>query len=140
MLRISPTIAIPEHELQWRFVRASGPGGQKVNKTSSAVQLRFDAGSSPSLSDAVRARLLRLAGRRATREGIVVLEAQRFRSQDRNRQDARERLTALIGRAAAAPPRRRPTRPPPRQARQRLAAKRQRSVIKKLRRPPGPED
>src|SRR5881394_1629033 len=99
MIRVTDQISIDESELQEQFVRSSGPGGQNVNKLSTAVQLRFDVRHSPSLSADVRARLERLAGRRLTREGVLVIIAQRHRTQERNRQDARERLVALIGQA-----------------------------------------
>ena len=103
MIRITDTIGIEERELDERFVRASGPGGQNVNKLSSAVQLRFDARRSPSLPDDVRLRLERLAGRRLTRDGVLVIMAQRHRTQERNRQDALDRLIELI-REASVPP------------------------------------
>src|SRR4051794_18095899 len=111
MIRIDDRISIDENELEERFIRASGPGGQNVNKLSSAVQLRFDVRGSPSLPDDVRVRLERLAGRRLTREGVLVITAQRHRTQERNRQDALDRLVELIQTAAVAPRRRVPTRP-----------------------------
>src|SRR5881394_4178498 len=101
MIRITDQISIDESELEESFVRSSGPGGQNVNKLSTAVQLRFDVRHSPSLPNDVRARLERLAGRRLTREGVLIITAQRHRTQERNREDARERLFDLIGRAAA---------------------------------------
>ena len=103
MIRITHSIAIDEGELDESFVRASGPGGQNVNKLSSAVQLRFDVRHSPNLAPDVRARLERLAGSRLTREGVLIISAQRHRTQERNRQDARDRLIELIRRAAIAP-------------------------------------
>src|SRR2546421_1545751 len=103
MIRIDPRISIDESELEERFIRASGPGGQNVNKLASAVQLRFDARRSPSLPHDVRLRLERLAGRRLTNDGIVVITAQRHRTQERNRQDALDRLIELMRRAAIAP-------------------------------------
>ena len=134
MLRISPGFAINETELSFAFVTASGPGGQNVNKVASAVQLRFDAAHSPSLDPAVFRRLAALAGRRMTREGVLVIQAQRFRSQERNRRDATERLLALL-RAAAVPPKaRRKTRPPRAAAERRLAEKRRRGERKSARR------
>lgn len=140
MLDVTPAIQIADDELVEEFVRASGPGGQKVNKTSSAVQLRFDAARSPSLPEAVRFRLLALAGRRVTDAGEIVIVAQRYRSQEQNREDARDRLAALI-RCAAEPPRpRKPTRPTQGAKRRRLDAKRQRSAIKRQRGAVDPHD
>lgn len=123
-------IRIPEEELEESFIRASGPGGQNVNKLSSAVQLRFDVRRSASLPDAVAVRLMRLAGSRMTREGVLVLTAQRFRTQERNRQDARERLAALVAKAAVAPAKRRPTRPTRAAGERRLAGKAVRGAVK----------
>src|SRR5512139_1088618 len=108
MIRITETIAIDEGEIEETFIRASGPGGQNVNKLATAVQLRFDVLHSPSLPDDVRTRAMRLAGRKLTRDGVLVITAQRFRTQERNRQDALERLVALIREAAVAPKPRRP--------------------------------
>ena len=134
MLRVGGQIIIPENELDEQFIRASGPGGQNVNKVSSAVQLRFDVERSPSLPEPVRARLRVLAGRRLTGDGILVITAQRFRSQDRNREEARARLAALIEAAAAPPPPlRRPTRAGPAAKQRRLEAKSRRGRIKRLR-------
>src|SRR3979409_374090 len=112
MTRVTHTIAIDDDELDEQFVRASGPGGQNVNKVSSAVQLRFDLAGSPSLPPEVKQRAAGLAGRRLTREGVLVIIAQRFRTQERNRADARERLIALLRQAASPPPLRRATRVP----------------------------
>jgi len=134
MIRITDSIAIDESELSESFVRASGPGGQNVNKVSSAVQLRFDARQSPSLPNDVAVRLLRLAGKRATKEGIIVIVAQQHRDQTRNREDARERLFALIRQAAVKPKPRRPTKVPKAQKRERLEAKKHRAGIKAMRR------
>jgi ribosome-associated protein len=134
MLRITPLLAIDESELDFAFVTASGPGGQNVNKVASAAQLRFDAACSPALDAAQKARLACLAGRRMTREGVIVIHAQRFRSQERNRQDATERLVALL-RAAASPPKaRRKTRPSRAAAERRLAEKRRQGTRKSERR------
>jgi ribosome-associated protein len=133
MIRITDAIAIDEDELEERFIRASGPGGQNVNKLSSAVQLRFDVRHSPNLSADVRARLERLAGSRLTRAGVLVITAQRHRTQERNRQDALERLIELIRRAAVAPIPRRATRPTAGSREQRLESKKRRSRIKGLR-------
>ncbi len=124
------SIVIPEAELDEVFIRASGPGGQNVNKVSTAVQLRFDVRRSPSLPDAVAVRLMRLAGSRMTRDGILVIEAQRFRSQERNRADARDRLAALVAAAEKAPIKRRPTRPTRASGERRLAGKQVRAVVK----------
>jgi len=133
MIHVTGSISIDERELEERFIRASGPGGQNVNKLSTAVQLRFDARRSPSLSAAVRARLERLAGRRLTRDGVLVITAQRHRTQERNRQDALDRLIELIRRAAVPPVPRRPTRPTAGARERRLQSKKQRSNIKGLR-------
>ena len=134
MIRITDRISIDERELDERFVRASGPGGQNVNKLSSAVQLRFDVRGSPSLPPDVRMRLERLAGQRRTREGVLVIMAQRHRTQERNRADARERLIELVRRASVAPTPRRPTKPSRGAKERRLATKKNRSGIKSLRR------
>jgi ribosome-associated protein len=130
MIQVTTRIALDDSELQESFIRSSGPGGQNVNKLSSAVQLRFDAARSPSLPTEVRTRLARLAGRRMTRDGVLVITAQRFRTQERNRQDALERLLELIRAAAIAPVRRRPTRPTLASGERRLAAKQRRGRLK----------
>ncbi len=134
MIRITDTIAIEERELEESFIRASGPGGQNVNKLASAVQLRFDARHSPSLPGAVRARLELLAGSRLTNDGVIVITAQRHRTQERNRQDALDRLVELIRRAAELPKPRRPTRPTKASRERRLEGKKRRGTIKGLRR------
>ena len=134
MIRITPSISIDERELQLEFVRASGPGGQKVNKVATAVQLRFDVVNSPSLPDDVRERLIRLAGKRVTEDGVLVIEARRYRTQDRNRKDAIDRLISLIQKAAVEPKPRRKTKPTPASKERRLANKRRRSEIKRHRR------
>jgi ribosome-associated protein len=133
MIPVTDTIAIDESELSESFVRASGPGGQNVNKVSSAVQLRFDARQSPSLPNDVAVRLIRLAGRRATKEGVIVIVAQAHRDQARNRAEARERLFALIRQAAVRPKPRRATKVPRAQKRKRLEGKRHRAEIKRHR-------
>lgn len=136
-MRINSNLHIDETELSEQFVRASGPGGQNVNKVATAVQLRFDARHSASLPEPVRARLLAMRDPRITDDGTVLITARRFRSQARNRADARERLARLIARAAQPPKKRRPTRPPRRVNEQRLQHKKQHSRAKQLRKPPG---
>jgi ribosome-associated protein len=126
-------IEIDERELEERFIRASGPGGQNVNKLSTAVQLRFDVRRSPSLPDGVRARLERLAGKRLTRDGVLVISAQRHRTQERNRADALDRLIELVEQAAIAPVPRRKTKPTRGSRERRLESKKRRSNIKGLR-------
>lgn len=133
MIAINDDLALDERELSETFIRASGPGGQNVNKVASAAQLRFDLRGSPSLPEPVKARLARLAGNRLTEDGVIVITARRFRSQERNRNDARERLVALIRRAAEAPKPRRKTRPSVAQREERLAAKARRAALKRLR-------
>jgi len=133
MIEITPHIAIDESEIVESFVHASGPGGQHVNKTSTAVMLRFDLRGSPSLPDAVRARAERLAGSRLTLEGVIVIQAQSHRSREANRRDALERLVELLARAAIAPVRRRPTRPTLGSKKRRLESKSHRSDVKKTR-------
>jgi ribosome-associated protein len=133
MIRITDEIAIDEGEIAETFVRASGPGGQNVNKLATAVQLRFDVRHSPSLPPDVRARLVRLAGSRLTQDGVLVLMAQRHRTQERNREDARERLFELIRQAAVRPKPRRPTRPTLASRERRMESKKRRGGVKRLR-------
>jgi ribosome-associated protein len=133
MISVTLTIAIDEREIEENFIRSSGPGGQNVNKLATAVQLRFDVRHSPSLPDGVRERLERLAGKRLTRDGVLIITAQRHRTQERNRQDALDRLLELIREAAIVPVRRRPTRPTMGSRQRRLEGKRRRSTIKGLR-------
>ena len=133
MLRVTDTISIDDSELSESFVRSSGPGGQNVNKVSSAVQLRFDVRHSPSLPNDVALRLMRLAGKRLTKDGVIVIVAQRHRTQERNRADARDRLFDLIRQAAVKPVPRRPTKVPKAAKRRRLESKKHRASIKSLR-------
>lgn len=141
MLQISPSLTLPDSELTFEFVRASGPGGQNVNKVATAVQLRFDVRASPSLPEAVKARLMRLAGRRMTAEGVLVIEAKRYRAQEQNRADAELRLADLVRRALVPPKKRRPTRPSAAAKVKRLEEKKKRGGVKRSRseRPKGEE-
>ena len=133
MIPVTPRISLDESEIVETFVRASGPGGQNVNKVSTAVELRFDAAGSPNLPDAVKARLRPLAGRRMTGEGVIVIDAQRFRTRERNRADALERLLELIRAAAIVPKARRPTRPTLASKERRLSGKEKRGRVKVMR-------
>ncbi|MFP5408681.1 MAG: alternative ribosome rescue aminoacyl-tRNA hydrolase ArfB [Gammaproteobacteria bacterium] len=133
MIRVNAQIELDEREIQEDFVRASGPGGQNVNKVSTAVQLRFDVARSPSLPDPVRARLIAMAGRRVTQDGVLIIEAERYRSQRRNRDDALERLIELIREACEVDKPRRPTRPTLASKKRRLDSKQRRGETKKLR-------
>jgi ribosome-associated protein len=134
VIRVTDHISIDAREIEESFVRASGPGGQNVNKLATAVQLRFDVRGSPSLPAEVRARLERLAGTRVTRDGVLIIIAQRHRTQARNREDALERLVELVSRAAVAPRLRRPTRPTAAAHKRRVEAKKHRAGVKRLRR------
>jgi len=135
MIRITPRISLAESEITLEFVRSSGPGGQNVNKVSTAVELRFDAANSPSLPPEVRSRLMKIAGKRVTSGGVLIIEARRFRTQEKNRADAIERLTGLIRKAAAEPAKRRKTRPTYQSKEERIKSKKRRSRVKELRRP-----
>jgi len=133
MIPITGTLSIDESEISESFIRGSGPGGQNVNKVATAVQLRFDLRSSPSLPEDVKVRLARLAGRRLTSEGVLVITAQRHRTQERNREDALARLVELIRQATERPKPRRPTKPTLASRKRRLEAKSRRSEVKRLR-------
>jgi ribosome-associated protein len=133
MIVVTPDLSIDEAELEFSFIRASGPGGQNVNKVSSAVQLRFDARRSPSLPNDVSIRLQKLAGSRLTLEGVIVITANRFRTQEANRRDATERLSELIAKATEVPAVRRPTRPSRAVKERRLEGKSRRSAVKAMR-------
>jgi len=140
MIRVNAQIELDEREIQEDFVRASGPGGQNVNKVSSAVQLRFDAAHCLTLPEDVRVRLRKLAGRRMTDDGILIIEASRFRTQGRNRTDAMERLIELISAATEKPKPRLKTRPPLASKKRRLEGKQQRGEVKRLRKGPASAD
>ena len=131
MIPVTESITLSEDEIEEHFIRSPGPGGQRVNKVETAVQLRFNAANSPALSAAVYGRLIPLAGRRMTRDGVIIITARRFRSQERNRQDALDRLVDLIRQAATPIKHRRPTKPTRGSKQRRLDTKRRRSTIKK---------
>ena len=135
MIRITPDICIRERELRLDFIRSSGPGGQNVNKVATAVQLRFDVFRSPSLPEDVRRRLVRIAGKKVSKEGVLLIDARRFRTQERNRQDAVDRLIQWVRRAAEKPKKRIKTKPTLSSRERRLEGKRQRSATKRLRKP-----
>jgi ribosome-associated protein len=140
MIRITDTLFIDEDEIQLDFIRSSGPGGQHVNKVATAVQLRFNVQQSESLSDEIRDRLIRIAGKKMTEDGILIIKARRFRSQDKNRKDAIGRLIELIRRATVKPKPRRKTRPSAAAVERRLLNKKRRSQIKRRRRGVEPSD
>ena len=140
MIEITGTISLDPREIEESFIRSPGPGGQNVNKVATAVQLRFDLRRSPSLPEEVRARAERLAGRRLTKDGVVVITAARFRSQERNREDALARLVALLRKAARPPVPRKATRPSAGAKRRRLDDKTRRGAVKRLRRTKPAED
>lgn len=131
MIRITPAINIDDSEIEERFILAGGPGGQNVNKVATAVQLRFNAARSPALNSFIRARLAALAGRRMTKDGVLVITARRHRTQEHNRKDALQRLVAMIAEAATPATRRRPTRPSTGARKRRLEAKGRRAVVKR---------
>ena len=140
MIRVNQDIALDENEIQEEFVRASGPGGQNVNRVATAVQLRFDIVNSASLPADVRRRLLRLGGHRVTGDGILIIDARRFRTQESNRRDARRRLVGLVKKAAERPKPRQKTKPTFASKQRRLTEKRRRSRIKQQRQPVDPAE
>ena len=137
MVQVTPGLAVPEDELEERFILAGGPGGQNVNKVATAVQLRFDVAGSPTLPPEVRQRLLRIAGTRVTADGVLVITARRYRTREANRRDARARLAALVARALVAPRRRHATRATRAARERRLQDKARRGAVKRQRTRPG---
>ena len=137
MIEVTSSVKIYENEIKLDFIRASGPGGQNVNKIASSVQLRFDVRNTSSLDPDVKERLIKLAGSRVTEEGILIIDAHRYRTQEQNRQDAIDRLVSLVRRAAEKPKARKRTRPTAASKQRRLEAKRHRGEIKRMRRVPG---
>lgn len=136
MIQITPSTSLDERELQFEYIRASGPGGQNVNKVATAVQLRFDIHTSPSLASNLKERLLRLAGNRVNTEGILLIEAKRFRTQEQNRADAIDRLTELIRKASIEPKKRVKTKPTRSSKEKRIKEKKIKGTVKSLRRKP----
>jgi ribosome-associated protein len=135
-MEITPSFILPDSELTFTFIRSSGPGGQNVNKVATAVQLRFDVRASPSLTEEAKRRLVRAAGKRMTSDGVLVIEAKRYRTQEQNRLDAELRLAALIRKALVQPKKRRPTKPSAAARAKRLEAKKRRGEIKRSRQSP----
>ncbi len=140
MIRVTNNIALDENEIEEQFIRSSGPGGQNVNKVATAVQVRFDVARSPNLPEPVRERLKHLAGRRLTGDGVLVIDARRYRTRERNRRDALDRLVALVRKAAIAPTPRKATRPTAASRRRRLEGKQRRGALKRSRRDVGDVD